>query len=161
MNEFRIFAHGDTFDVDAFLPATTLRPDYVWRRGDQRRYACVASKHDTSGVQFSLGEGWKVPFREQEGIAIAYLKAHREELKALAHYPGVETFILGLQYICKLNDSILGLCLGPSSQLMWHCVEIGVRPNYYVSFDRSCWETEADALRKRVEELEMRLEEEA
>src|SRR5262249_49464062 len=125
MNEFHLFAHGEAFDVDAFLQASTLRPDYVWRRGDQRRYACVESRHETSGVEFVLGNGLVVPFPEQEQIAIAYLKAHRDELRALAQFPGVETFILGLQYVCELDESIVGFCMGPSAILMWHALDIG------------------------------------
>jgi len=136
MNHFSIFAHGDSFNVDEFLARSTLRPDYVWRRGDQRRYACVESKHETSGVEFVLGNGWEVPFQEQEDIAVAYLKEHRDELRMLSEFPGVETFILGLQYICQLHDGLLGVCAGPSSQLMWHALDVRVHPNYYVDFQR-------------------------
>lgn len=134
MNHFSIFAHGDSFNVDEFLGRSTLQPDYVWRRGDQRRYACVDSKHETSGVEFVLGNGWDVPFPEQEAIAVAYLKEHRNELRMLSDFSGVETFILGLQCICKLHDGLLGFCTGPSAQLMSHALDVGVRPNYYVSF---------------------------
>ena len=136
MNEFVLFAHGEAFDVDGFLATTTLRPDYMWRRGDQRRYACVESKHPTSGVEFVLGDGRTVPFWEQEEIAIGYIKAHRDELRALARFPGVETFILGLQYVYELDESIIGFCMGPSSRLMWHALDIGVVPSYYVTLDR-------------------------
>jgi hypothetical protein len=103
MNEFRLFAHGEAFDVDAFLSSTTLRPDYVWRRGDQRRYACVECRHRTSGIEFMLGDGLKVPLWKQERIAIEYLSANRETLKALAEYRGVTWFILGLQYYIELD----------------------------------------------------------
>jgi hypothetical protein len=152
MNEFRIFAHGEKFDVDAFLHSTTLKADYIWRRGDQRKYACVESKHETSGVEFLLGDGWSAPFPEQEDIAIAYLKQHRDELKALAQFPGVETFTLGLQYICKLDGGILGFYLGPSARLMWHCLDIGIEPGYYVSFDRSKLDGEMEAIYKQMRE---------
>lgn len=134
MNHFSIFAHGDEFNVDEFLAKSVLRPDHVWRRGDQRGCAGVESKHETSGLEFVLGNGWEVPFYEQEDIALAYLKAHRDELRMLSQYRGVDTFILGLQYICKLHEGLLGLCAGPSSELMWHALDVGVRPNYYVSF---------------------------
>jgi hypothetical protein len=134
MNEFRLFAHGEAFDVDAFLASTTLRPEYIWRRGDQRRYACVESRHPTSGAEFVLGDG--LPFLEQEGIAVAYLKAHRDELRALARFPGVDTFILGLQYPKALESNVIGFCLGPSAQLMWHCLDVGCEPVYYVTLDR-------------------------
>lgn len=131
MNEFQLFAHGEAFDVDAFLASTTLRPDFVWRRGDQRQYACVESRHPTSGVAFVLGDGLTVPFFEQENIALAYLKAHRDELQELARYPGVDTFILGLQYMFE-ND-VMGFCVGPSTQLMRHCLDVGCEPTYYVA----------------------------
>lgn len=136
MNEFRLFAHGEAFSADAFLSSTTLRPDYLWRRGDQRRYSCVESRHPTSGVEFVLGDGLTIPFLKQEAIAIAYLKAHRDELKALAAFPGVDTFILGLQYCTVFEKSVIGFSLGPSAQLMWHCLDIGCRPTYYVTLNR-------------------------
>jgi len=65
-NYFKIFAHGEKFDVDLFLTTSTLHPDHVWRRGDLRPCACVESRHETSGVEFTLGDGWKVPFPKQE-----------------------------------------------------------------------------------------------
>lgn len=136
MNEFRLFAHGEAFDVDAFLASTTLRPDSVWRRGDQRQYTCVTSLHPTSGAEFVLGDGLTVPLLEQEGIAVAFLKAHRDELRALARLPGVDTFILGLQYRKAVESNVTGFCLGPSAQLMWHCLDVGCEPTYYVILDR-------------------------
>ncbi len=77
-----------------------------------------------------------VPFLEQRGIAIAYLKAHREELRALAQTPGVDTFILGFQYDIDFDDNIAGFCLGPSPRLMWHCLDVGCVPTYYVNIVR-------------------------
>jgi hypothetical protein len=140
-NEFRIFAHGTNFDVDAFLAATSLRPNYLWRRGDQRRYACIESKHPTSGVEFVLGDGRLLSSLEQEQIAIAYLQTYPDELRALALFPGVETFILGIQYICELEEGIIGFCIGPSLELMRHALDVGVEPHYYVGFNR-CSESE-------------------
>lgn len=136
MNEFRLFAHGDAFNVDAFLASTTLRPDYIWRRGDQRRYSCIESRHPTSGVEFTLGNGLAVPFLKQEDIAVAYLKAHRDELRALARFSGVDTFILGLQYCTTFECNVIGFCLGPSTELMRNCLDVGCEPRYYVALDR-------------------------
>ena len=136
MNEFRLFAHGEAFDVDAYLATTKLRIDYVWRRGDQRRHSCVESRHPTSGVEIVLGNGRTIRPLEQEQIAIAFLKTHREELRALAQFSGVETFILGLQYVCELTDGIVAFCLGPSAVLMRHALEVGVLPNYYVTLEQ-------------------------
>jgi hypothetical protein len=136
MYEILLFAHGEAFDVDAFLASTTLQPDYVWRRGDQRRHSCIESRHPTSGVEFTLGDGLTVPFLEQEAIAVAYLKAHRDELRVLAHAPGADTFVLKLQYRLALETDVFGFSLGPSEWLMWHCLDVGVRPIYYVTLDR-------------------------
>jgi len=161
MNEFKLFAHGDNFDVDAFLAATTLKADDVWRRGDQRRNACVESKHEASGVEFVLGDGCALSLLDQENVAIDYLKAHRDELKALAIFPGVQTFILGLHYVYKLNLSMLGFCIGPSPSLMWLCLDIGIDPDYYVTFDRSDLDKEREEFQKRMEEwVEYRLQHE-
>jgi hypothetical protein len=136
-NDFRVFAHGAAFDADAYLTVTTLQPDYVWRKGDQRRYACVESKHLTSGVEIVLGNGLVVPSLEQERIALNYLQAHRTELQALATFPGVETFILGLQYICKLDEGLVGFALRVSADLMREAVAIDIEPTHYVHLQRS------------------------
>ena len=136
MLEFRLFAHGAAFDVDAFLASTTLIPDFVWRHGDQRRYACIDSRHVTSGVEFLLGDGATVPLPEQECIAVAYLETHRDALRALARCPGVDAFILGLQYRTTVESNVIGFSLGPSGQLMRCCSDVGCEPVYYVTLER-------------------------
>lgn len=146
-NYFSIFAHGERFDPDAFLKTSALRPDRIWRRGDLRPCACVESRHETSGVEFTLGDGWAVPFHKQEEAAISYLHAHQAELRALGKFPGVETFILGFEYVCKLNEGVLGMCMGPSAHLMSQALDIGLRPTYYVSFD--CTQIDAELERWR------------
>lgn len=83
----------------------------------------------TNGLGFLLGDGENTKLREQEKIAIDYLKEHREDLRFLASFPGVEALNLGLVYRVGLND--LGFCLGPSRALMIAALESGVRPNYY------------------------------
>jgi hypothetical protein len=120
---FHIFAHGETFDVDAFLATSTIHPDYVWRRVPR----------ETSGIEIFLGDGREISLVDQEDLAIAYLKTHRDELRALAQFPGVDTFILGLVWICK--PECLGFCVGPSPQLMWQALDIGILPQYYVTID--------------------------
>src|SRR5262249_35754715 len=110
MNEFRLLAHGASFDVDAYLTTTTLRIDSVWRRGDLSPHSCVENRYQTSGVEIALGDGRVVPLPEQEKIAIEYLKSHRDELRALARYPGVEAFVLSLQYYCEFDLDVTGFC---------------------------------------------------
>jgi hypothetical protein len=141
MNEFRLFAHGVDFDPESFLASTSLQFDGVWHKGESGR-----NHPKSSGVFKVLGDGQKVSIFEQEKIAIEYLSANQEALKALAKYPGVTTFILGLQYHIELEPGTIGFCMGPSASLMWHCLDIGVSPTFYVSLDRRReWESEQDA----------------
>jgi hypothetical protein len=135
-NEFRIFAHGEALDVDALLDATTLRPDYVWRRGEQRRFACIESAYPTSGVEFVLGDGLVLPVPAQEQIAARYIETHRDELRKLAQFPGVETFILGIQYICELDEGTIGFAIAPSPALLRRALDAGLDPTYYVGLNR-------------------------
>ena len=131
MNEFRLFAHGVEFDPDAYLASSPLKFDGVWRKGE--------SGHDhpkSSGVFKVLGDGRTVPIFQQERIAIEYLAANREALKALAQHSQVTTFILGLQYHIVLEVNTIEFCMGPSALLMWHCLDIGISPTYYVTLDR-------------------------
>jgi hypothetical protein len=135
VNSFTIFAHGEQFDVDAYLSSPALRPNKVWRRGDSKSVGCE-ELHPTSGIEFILGDGISIPFLKQERIAIAFLDANRNELKDLGGRPGVETFILGLQYRASFDSSVLGFGFGPSTQLMRRCLDIGIEPYYYVELER-------------------------
>jgi hypothetical protein len=121
-----ILAHGETFDVDAFLANSTLRPDFVWQ----------GKAPVTSGVEFFLGDGRATKLRDQENIAIAYLRAHRDELRAIAAFPGVDAFILGLVYIAKLNEADTGVALEWPPELMRSALDVGVRPVHYITYDR-------------------------
>lgn len=136
MNHFTLFAHGESFDVDVYLAKTTLRFDRVWRRGDQRRYSCVESRHSTSGVETVLGDGPKIPIHEQQSIAVRYLSAHHDALIELADYPGVETFVIGLHYEIDA-EGVIGFCMSPSEQLMKHALDLRLRPNFYVVLNHS------------------------
>lgn len=121
-----IIAHGERFDVDAFLTKSTLRPDFVWRR----------ETPVTSGVEFFLGDGRTIALRDQEDMAISYLNAHRDELRAIAEFPGVDAFILGLAYIAKLEPSVSGVALDWPRELMLPAVDIGIRPVHYITYDQ-------------------------
>ena len=117
-----IFAHGETFDVDAFLATSTLRPDYVWRR----------ERPLTSGIELLLGDG-RIRPAEQEELATAFLKTHQQELKDLRCFAGVETLILGLVYICLVEAT--GIAVAPSPQLIRQAANLGIVPIYYVTID--------------------------
>jgi len=128
MNHFELFAHGESFDVDAYVASSPLRFDLVWHGGD----GC----YQTSGVSITLGDGATIGVFEQERLAREFLCTNREVLRELGSYPGVETFILGLHYQAELTGGTSGFCLGPPPGLMSHCLDIGIRPVYYVVVDR-------------------------
>jgi hypothetical protein len=121
-----ILVHGETLDVDAFLANSSLRPDFEWRR----------KAPVTSGVEFFLGDGRALRLRDQETIAITYLRAHRDQLRAVASFPGVEAFILGLAYIAKLEEGVTGVALDWPPELMQSALDVGIAPIHYITYDR-------------------------
>jgi len=118
-----IFAHGKTFDVDAFLAKSTLHPDYVWRR----------EPPNTSGIELLLGDGRTMPTAAQEELAMSYLASHRQELRNLQCFPGVEYLTLGLVRICPVEAT--GIAVTPSVRLAQQAEELGIDLTYYVTID--------------------------
>ncbi len=132
MNHFAIFAHGHAFDVDAYLQATKLDFDYVWRRGEPKLYSCLGTPNTTSGVEKVLGPGERITMHEQERIAIDFIVANRDELRKLGTWPGVDVFTIGLQYQLTLAQDVRGFYLGSSTLLMERALEIGAEIGFYV-----------------------------
>jgi hypothetical protein len=91
---------------------------------------------DRSRLAKLATDGLTIHSPDQEAMAIACLKAHRDELSALARVPGADTFILGLQYRTAFERNVIGFTLAPSAQLMQHCLDVGCVPVYYVTLDR-------------------------
>jgi hypothetical protein len=125
---FELFALGDEFDVNTYLSSASLDFDNVWHRSEGGR--------PTSGVGKRLGDGVALPLDEQQRIAVEYLSTNREALRELVKFPGVTTFILGLQYNIELNAGLRGFCMSPSPRLMWHALDVGVHPTFYVVLKR-------------------------
>jgi hypothetical protein len=96
---FHILALGENFDVDTFLATSKLRPDYVWRHH---------GNGPTNGLELLPGDGQAISLAQQEEIAINYLEVHRDDLLALAQFPGLEALNLGLVYYCPINAT--GFC---------------------------------------------------
>ena len=138
MNYFTLFAHGDEFDVDAYLKTTSLKFDKVWRRGDLRGHPdFIQNKHPTSGIEKELGPGRDLSMIDQDRIARDFLEANESELKALATFPRVDTFILGLHHHIDLTPSLRGFCLSASARLAYFAVRIGITPTFYVDLERN------------------------
>jgi hypothetical protein len=121
-----ILAHGERFEVDAFLAKSTLRPDFVWRR----------DAPITSGMEFLLGDGRAISLRDQEKVAITYLRTHSDELRVIAAFPGVDAFMLGLVYIAKLEEGVSGVALDWPRDLMVSALDVGITPIHYITYDR-------------------------
>jgi hypothetical protein len=127
MNHFELFAHGAAFDVDAYVGSSSLPVTRVWRRG-QRHYK-------TSGVAVALGDGEVIPTFVQERLAIEFLTTHREELLVLRRRPGVDVVILGLQLRVRLEEGLVGFCVGPSTALMRSALAVGAEPFFFVALE--------------------------
>ena len=140
-NYFKIFALGEEFDVDAFLASSSMVPSYYWRRGEPK--GGRGSPYPSSGVTYEIADGKSVPFLQQEDLAISFLKAHREELKALGQFPGITHFTLGLEYSKAAQRNLVGFAIGTSPQLMWHLLDIGLCLTNYVWLQYDCLESEA------------------
>ena len=119
---FHVFTLGESFDVDSYLATSTLRPDFVWRR---------MGNGPTNGFEILLGDAQVTNLVNQEKIAISYLKEHRNDLRALAQFPGVEALNLGLVYHVK-HESI-GFVIGPPNELMHCALDACVSPLYYLT----------------------------
>jgi hypothetical protein len=127
INHFELFAHGATFDVDAYLPRTQLPISRVWRRG--------SAHYRTSGIAVTLGDGPSVPVFEQERLAIEFLARYKEALAALRKEPGIDVFILGLHLRMRLEEGLVGFSVGPSTLLMRHALDAGVEPFFFVALE--------------------------
>src|SRR5689334_6667779 len=98
MEKLQIFAFGKAFDVDAFLPTTSLGIARVWRLGDLRGHPLIIQ--DTcshSGVVIEIGASETLSLNEQDTLATEFLEKNEEQLKHLVKYPGVEVVTLALQ----------------------------------------------------------------
>ena len=127
MNYFEIFAHGATFDADAYVARTDLPISRVWRRG--------SAHYTTSGIAVTLGDGGSLPVLEQEGIAIAFLARYRDALAALGKEPGIDVFILRLHVRMRFEEGLTGFSVGPSTLLMRHALDVGVEPSFFVALE--------------------------
>jgi hypothetical protein len=143
MDNFRFFALGEDFDVDAFRTKYSLVPRYVWRKGEQQRNSCTESPYPSSGIEFALGNETELPFATQQALAIAFIQRHRETLRALADFPGVTHCALGLEYVTSFEDNVVCFCLSASTKLMRLLAEIGFELTHYVKLERSDPENDA------------------
>jgi hypothetical protein len=87
-------AWGTQFDVDAFVAASPLSCDPVWRRGDRRRVVRngVPPVHQDSGLT-TLVSAAEV-LEAQVDDAVGFLRGYQAELRRLVSIPEVERVVL-------------------------------------------------------------------
>jgi hypothetical protein len=135
MRPFQLFVCGRTFDVDAFLAATGLHGDRVFRCGE--KYGSGGWTHERSGFNLWLGDESKLSLEQQVEVAVRFLDDNRQSLSRLKAWPGLESATLALSPEVELNRSIvctklyafpvslvqacaaLGLELGLAVRLKW------------------------------------------
>ena len=88
------WASGEAFDVDAFLEATSLSPDRIFRRGETRRTVGSNDVNQESGFTIVVSEGGFDDFDQQTVDAIASLKTNRMMLAQLATAPIAVSMVL-------------------------------------------------------------------
>ncbi|MDB5388294.1 MAG: hypothetical protein JWM11_3940 [Planctomycetaceae bacterium] len=132
MQHFSLFACGEFFDVDACLATTLLGSDRVWHRGDPVR----DDHHIYSGFEKLLGDGSVISFRDQQPIAIDFIAQHREALRAMAVFPGVEVCSLRLQYQMELTGNVWGFVVSVWPKLNWHALDVGLEIDCMVVLER-------------------------
>jgi hypothetical protein len=86
---------GTSFDVDAFLAESELRPQAVFHRGDARVPGVPdAAKWSASGFNLDVSEEGFHDLAPQVRDAGRFLDQHEDELRRLGAFPGVEEVCL-------------------------------------------------------------------
>ena len=85
-------AHGEDFDVDAFVAASRLKVCAVWRRGEPVFAALQPNgrKHQRSGVNVLASDADFNDFPRQVEEALGFLLDRADEVRRLCAWPGVE-----------------------------------------------------------------------
>jgi len=89
-------AWGAQFDVDAFVSASPLSCDPVWRRGDRRGAVRkgLPPLHDDSGLTTLVSAAEDLDAQVDD--AVAFLRGNQAEVRRLVSIPEVERVILDL-----------------------------------------------------------------
>jgi hypothetical protein len=86
-------ATGRDFDVDAFLPASTLNACGVHRRGEPRFPGKQTDSRQHERSEMNIVASFN-EFTKQVAEATTFLLAHKDEIRRLVTFPGVETVTL-------------------------------------------------------------------
>lgn len=133
MNQFKILAHGENFDVDLFLSTTTLRPSCVWHKGQS---SPGHRQPLTSGFDIVLGDGKALDVYAQQRIAIEYIQNNLDALKSLGESPGMEHYIVFIHQRMDITLAVVGLFTTLSRELLKLTTAIKMDATTYVDLNR-------------------------
>jgi hypothetical protein len=87
---------GQEFDPERLPQLGALRPDQTWCKGKPMFPASKpeGSRHDNSGITLFVSDADFDDFPRQVEEAIAFLDAHKDDLRLLRDAPGVEEMFL-------------------------------------------------------------------
>lgn len=124
MNEFRLYAVGEFFDVDRYLSQYSINYNCIWRKGE--------GSYTNSGFAKYLGNEFKLDICEQETIAIRYIRQNQDALKAAVEWKNVEAVILGISPEIQIGSNTVSVCLSFSPTLVTLAGKIGLKLAFYV-----------------------------
>jgi hypothetical protein len=104
--KFQLFVCGRTFDVDAFLAATGLHCDRVFRRGEKYGYRGDWTE-ESSGFNLYLGDESKLDLEQQVEVALRFLDENREALSRVSTWPGLESATLAFSPEVEVETSMV------------------------------------------------------
>ncbi|VTR96533.1 Uncharacterized protein OS=Nonlabens marinus S1-08 GN=NMS_1780 PE=4 SV=1 [Gemmata massiliana] len=112
---------GAEFDPDAFLSASGLVADAIYRRGDQRSVRAV---HTTSGFTALVCDEDENGFAGQVRSAIEYLRTNNAALSHLRSCPGVAAV---LDFGCDFpTQEVAGRFYQLPLTLLAECTALGI-----------------------------------
>jgi hypothetical protein len=85
-------ARGKSFDVDAFLAASSLEPSGIWRKGESigTGTGTSAKRHEYSGFSVRVSASGRADFDGQLRDVRRFLRRQQAELKRLRQARGVK-----------------------------------------------------------------------
>ena len=135
-SDFGFYAYGKALEVDAAVAAVSLAPTSITRDGERKGPHPTHGAYVGSSVHYSLGDGREISFLEQQRVAVAFMQEHREQLRTLSTFPGVERASLGLHYRRRVETNVVLFSIELSASLMWHLLDCGCTLSEFVELER-------------------------
>ena len=94
---------GDSLDPDECAALFSIEPDSRWRKDEPHGKPWARRRYRTSGLQFlvSTHDGDFVPLQIED--ALAFMRAHHEELRAVTRRPDVEEAFLDFSWSIAIS----------------------------------------------------------